>query len=44
MLTVVACGPEGMKIDVSNSVAKAQSKVKQGLVQEIALRTETFGW
>ena len=41
---VLGCGPESMKIDLSNGVAKAQRKVWRGELREVALHTETFGW
>ena len=41
---VLGCGPESMKIDLSNGVAKAQQKVWRGELREVALHTETFGW
>jgi NAD(P)H-flavin reductase len=41
---VLGCGPEGMKVDVSNAVAKLQSRVLSGKAQEVSLHTETFDW
>ena len=41
---VLGCGPEGMKSDLSNSVAKLQTRVLRGEAAEIRLHTETFGW
>lgn len=40
----VACGPQGQKIDVANSVAKLQRMVVTNDIKEVALNTETFGW
>ena len=39
---VIGCGPEDMRIDLSNAVAAAQSKVVQGKVLEIGLHLEAF--
>jgi predicted ferric reductase len=41
---VLGCGPESMKIDLSNAVARAQRRVWKGEFCEVALHTETFGW
>lgn len=41
---VMACGPESLKIDVSNAVAALQSRVLKDFATEIALHTESFGW
>lgn len=41
---VLGCGPESMKIDLSNAVARAQVRVIKGELREVALYTETFGW
>ncbi|KAL9614071.1 MAG: hypothetical protein Q9167_001425 [Letrouitia subvulpina] len=41
---VLGCGPESMKIDLSNAVARAQVRVIKGELTEVALYTETFGW
>ncbi|KAI9809847.1 MAG: hypothetical protein M1825_000280 [Sarcosagium campestre] len=41
---VLGCGPESMKIDLSNAVARAQKRVLNGELREVALYTETFGW
>lgn len=41
---VMACGPESLKIDISNTVAALQSQVLKGTATEIALHTESFGW
>ncbi|KAH8881443.1 hypothetical protein GQ53DRAFT_812616 [Thozetella sp. PMI_491] len=40
---VLGCGPESLKIDLSNAIAVAQGKVLSGEVPEIRLHTETFG-
>jgi hypothetical protein len=42
--SLVACGPQGQKVDVANTVAKLQLMVIKGKSKEIALHTETFGW
>jgi len=42
--TVIACGPESLKIDVCNTTAELQSRLFQGSAKEIALHTESFGW
>ena len=41
---VLGCGPESMKIDLSNAVARAQQRVWKSDLREVALHTETFGW
>ncbi|KAF2428632.1 hypothetical protein EJ08DRAFT_322025 [Tothia fuscella] len=41
---VLACGPQGQKIDLANSVAQLQRMVLRNETKEIALHTETFGW
>ena len=41
---VLGCGPESMKIDLSNGIARAQQRVWKGDLREVALHTETFGW
>ena len=41
---VFGCGPESMKIDLSNAVAGAQQRVLKGDLKEVRLETETFGW
>ncbi|KAF4635307.1 hypothetical protein G7Y89_g2795 [Cudoniella acicularis] len=41
---VIGCGPEAMKIELGNTVARAQKKVLAGETQKIPLHTETFGW
>ncbi|RMZ82788.1 hypothetical protein DV738_g1624, partial [Chaetothyriales sp. CBS 135597] len=43
-MVIIGCGPEGLKVDLSNAVAAAQMRVLRGEVAEIALWTETFGW
>ena len=42
--TILGCGPESLKIDLSNAAAKLQSRVLSGDADEIVLHTETFGW
>ena len=39
-----ACGPESLKIDVSNACAAAQRQVLRGQTQEVSLLLEDFGW
>jgi len=39
---IVGCGPEDMRIDLSNAVARAQSKVVQGSLLEVGLHLEAF--
>ncbi|OCL01432.1 hypothetical protein AOQ84DRAFT_444016 [Glonium stellatum] len=41
---VLGCGPEEMKVDLSNTVARMQRRVLKGEMCEVALHTETFGW
>lgn len=41
---VMGCGPESLKIDLSNAVAKLQSRVMENTAEELSLHTETFGW
>ncbi|KAK7035487.1 Ferric/cupric reductase transmembrane component 7 [Paramarasmius palmivorus] len=41
---VFGCGPESLKIDLSNGVAALQRKVLRGEAKEIRLHTESFGW
>jgi hypothetical protein len=41
---VLGCGPESLKIDLSNAVAGLQRRVLKGEAQEVRLHTETFGW
>jgi hypothetical protein len=41
---VIGCGPESLKIDLSNAIAKLQAKVFSGEAEEISLHTETFDW
>lgn len=43
-LTESGCGPESLKIDLSNVCAKIQTRVLEGETEEVALHTETFGW
>jgi predicted ferric reductase len=38
------CGPESLKVDISNACAKAQRLVMKGQLAEVELWTETFGW
>ena len=40
---VIGCGPEAMRVDLSNAVAAAQSNVFAGKTQEVALHLEAFG-
>ena len=45
LLTLHAgCGPESLKVDLSNVCAKSQRLVMKGQLTEVELRTETFGW
>jgi predicted ferric reductase len=39
---IIGCGPEGIRIDLSNAVAGAQSKVIHGDVLEVGLHLEAF--
>ena len=41
---VIGCGPESLRIDLSNAVAAAQTKVVMGGALEVMLHTETFDW
>lgn len=41
---ILGCGPESMKVDLSNAAAGLQSRVLKGTCAEVALHTETFGW
>ena len=43
---ILGCGPESMKIDLSNAVARVQKRVwlSDGEVKEVVLETESFGW
>ncbi|KAF2102904.1 hypothetical protein NA57DRAFT_33502 [Rhizodiscina lignyota] len=41
---IIGCGPESLKIDLSNASAAAQRKVLNGDVVEVMLHTETFDW
>lgn len=41
---MIACGPESLKIDVSNACATAQKSVLGGKVKEVGLLLEDFGW
>ncbi|KAI9931729.1 hypothetical protein ASPWEDRAFT_25415 [Aspergillus wentii DTO 134E9] len=41
---VIGCGPESMKIGLSNTVARAQRQVIRGHAAEVKLHTDTFGW
>ncbi|KZF19808.1 hypothetical protein L228DRAFT_223655 [Xylona heveae TC161] len=43
-IMIYGCGPESLKIDLSNATAKAQSRVLRGKADKISLHTETFGW
>jgi predicted ferric reductase len=40
---VIGCGPEAMRIDLSNAVAEAQANVFSSRAQEVALHLEAFG-
>lgn len=40
----VGCGPQSLRADLSNGVARAQKKVLGGKVLDIALHTEQFGY
>ena len=44
LISVAGCGPESLKIDVSNACALAQGQVLRGEVQEVRLLLEDFGW
>jgi len=41
---VFACGPDGLRNDLSNAVAAVQGRAMKGEIQEVALHTEAFGW
>ncbi|GAB7338565.1 hypothetical protein MBLNU457_5308t1 [Dothideomycetes sp. NU457] len=41
---ILGCGPESMKVDLSNAAAGLQSRVLKSTCSEVALHTETFGW
>jgi hypothetical protein len=41
---IIGCGPEGLKIDLSNAAARLQSRIFRGEAQEISLHTESFDW
>jgi predicted ferric reductase len=41
---ILGCGPESLKVDLSNAAAKLQSNVLQNEADEVVLHTETFGW
>ncbi|TKX25304.1 ferric/cupric reductase transmembrane component-like protein 1 [Elsinoe australis] len=41
---ILACGPDSLRVDVSNVAAALQSKVLGGEAEKISLHTETFGW
>ena len=41
---VIGCGPEGMRIDLSNACARLQGRVLRGKAVEVALHCEAFGW
>lgn len=41
---VIGCGPESLKINLSNAVAQSQFRVMKGLAVELKLHTDTFGW
>lgn len=41
---IMGCGPESLKIDLSNTAASLQMLVLHDKVDEVALHTETFGW
>lgn len=43
-LFFLGCGPDGMRNELGNSVAQAQSWVLRGQVAEVALHLEAFGW
>jgi predicted ferric reductase len=40
--TIIGCGPESLKIDLSNTVAKLQARVLKGKAEDVSLHTETF--
>ncbi|KAM0425995.1 hypothetical protein ACHAPT_008624 [Fusarium lateritium] len=41
---ILGCGPESLKIDLSNAVAILQARVLKGEVKRVSLHTDTFGW
>ncbi|KAI9888816.1 MAG: hypothetical protein M1814_006270 [Vezdaea aestivalis] len=41
---VIGCGPESLKIDLSNAVASMQKRVLRNECAEIGLHTETYDW
>jgi hypothetical protein len=41
---VFGCGPEGLRQDLSNACASAQSRVLKGEAQEVVMHLEAFGW
>ncbi|KAL8946958.1 MAG: hypothetical protein Q9222_006715 [Ikaeria aurantiellina] len=41
---VVGCGPQSLKIDLSNVCAQLQVLAMRGNIEGLALHTETFGW
>ena len=41
---ILSCGPESLKIDLSNTAARMQRRVLNNSSDEISLHTETFGW
>lgn len=41
---IMGCGPESLKIDLSNAAAMLQSRVLRDEAEEVSLHTETFGW
>ncbi|KAH7028601.1 ferric reductase like transmembrane component-domain-containing protein [Macrophomina phaseolina] len=41
---VMACGPEGLKIELGNVVAGLQRRVMEGEMEKVVLHMETFGW
>ncbi|KAL2074944.1 hypothetical protein VTL71DRAFT_8724 [Oculimacula yallundae] len=43
-ICVIGCGPEEMNVSLSNAVANCQTRVLRGIIREVTLRTETFGW
>lgn len=43
-IMIYGCGPESLKIDLSNTAYNAQRRVIHEELDELALHTETFGW
>ncbi|KAF2492011.1 hypothetical protein BU16DRAFT_514606 [Lophium mytilinum] len=43
-VVILGCGPESMRIDLSNTAAALQSRVMRGESELVSLHTETFGW